>query len=221
MPDATNNLPPNWTHAGRVMRSVTHDVNNQLGAILAYAELIALAPERHTENVQMARDIVSAVRDSTTMLDTVAAIVAHDVVSIETINLPDLMTRVAYLFRFELDRGGSGIEVEFPRETCAFPGVRTRMVRALVHTLRHAAERALMSQPKGKVHARVSHDPMTLRVEIEKRGGGSSPVLPGFPEELLEAREHVRYHHGELTWKDSGVAVIEIPRDTRLIKPSV
>lgn len=212
-------LTPNWTHAGRVMRSVTHDVNNQLGAVLAYAELIALAPERHAETAQMAREIASAVRDSTIMLDTVAALVAHDSVTVETINLPDLLTRVIALFRFELDRGGSGIEVQFPREVCAFPGVRSRIVRALVHTLRHAANRALTAAPKAKVIARITHTPEDFRVEIETKGGGSVPVESAFPEALSEAREHLRYHHGHLNWSDP-VAVLEIPRDTRLIKPS-
>ena len=214
-----NDLQPNWTHAGRVMRSVSHDVNNQLGAVLAYAELIGLAPERHSDTVQMARDIVSAVRDSTNMLDTVATLVAHDIVTIETINLPDLLTRAVTLFRFELDRGGSGIEIQFPREVCAFPGVRTRMVRALVHTLRHAADRALIADPKGKVRASVTHTPAAFRVEIEKKGGGPSPMDLEFPKELTEARDHVRYHNGQLLWVN-GAAVMEIPRDTRLIKPS-
>lgn len=218
MPDP-GDLALNWTHAGRVMRSVTHDVNNQLGAVLAYAELIALAPERHAETSQMAREIASAVRDSTTMLDTVAALVAHDVVTVETINVPDLLTRVIALFRFEVDRGGSGIEVQFPREVCAFPGVRSRMVRAFVHTLRHAANRALSAQPKAKVIVRVSHTPEDFRIEFETRGGGTVPVESEFPEYLREAREHLRYHHGDLTWADP-VAVLEIPRDTRLIKPA-
>jgi len=220
MPDPINNLPPNWTHAGRVMRSVTHDVNNQLGAVLAYAELIALAPERHAETAQMARDIVSAVRDSTNLLDTVATLVAHDIATIETINLTEVLTRVANLFRFELDRGGSGIEVQFPREVCAFPGVRTRIVRALVHTLRHAADHALTSEPKGKVLVRVSHTPAAFRVEAEKKGGGPARIESDFPEALTEAREHLRYHRGDLVWNDAGVAVLEIPRDTGLIKPS-
>lgn len=218
MPDPAE-LTPNWTHAGRVMRSVTHDVNNQLGAVLAYAELIALAPERHAETAQMAREIASAVRDSTTMLDTVAALVAHDSVTVETINLPDLLTRVVALFRFELDRGGSGIEVQFPREVCAFPGVRSRMVRAFVHTLRHAANHALASQPKAKVIVRVTHTPVDFRVEIETKGGGNLPLVSVFPEVLSEARDHLHYHHGDLTWSDPA-AILEIPRDTRLIKPT-
>lgn len=200
------------------MRSVTHDVNNQLGAVLAYAELIALAPERHTDVIQMARDIVNAVRDSTNMLDTVAALVAHDIVTIETIHLTDLLTRVVTLFRFELDRGGSGIEIQFPREVCAFPGVRTRIVRALVHALRHAADRALAADPKGKVRASVTHTPTAFRVEVEKKGGGPSSMDLEFPKGLTEARDHVRYHNGQLVWAN-GIAVLEIPRDTRLIKP--
>jgi len=200
-------LHENWKHAGRLLRGTAHEVNNQLGAILAYADLIALSPGCSPEIAAMAKDIAGAVRAGAARIDTLAALVSEDLATVETIHLNDLLPRVATLFRFELDRGGPGIGVTLPESVCAFPGVRTRVVRAFMQAIRFALGAAPGGSGLGiRVHATSER----FVVEIGDCSG-SEPAL------LDEVRDHVEYHHGTLTL-ESRTLRIEFPRDTGLIR---
>jgi C4-dicarboxylate-specific signal transduction histidine kinase len=212
-----DHLLENWTHAGRVIRSVAHDINNHLGAILAYAQLIAAAPETRADARRMATEISIAARDSSVQLETLTALVSRDLSSVGTIYLNEVLVRVCALFRVELERGGSGIDLAMPETVCAFAGVRTRIVRALTHTLRHAADRVFVSQTPRRISLRLTCAGEGFRIEI--LGPALDPASCGeeFPQALAEAREHLRYHRGELMWVPPGCARLEVPRDTGLI----
>ncbi len=212
-PGAADRLADNWLHAGRLLRSVTHDVNNHFGAILAYAELIALAPGRMDDIATMAKDITAAVRESTAQLSVAAALVSDDLVTVETIHLNELLPRISRLFRFELDKGDAAIAFALPSEVCAFPGVRTRIVRALTHVIRHAADTMGPEENARRIRIRVTRSATGFTIEIE--GGSGSGELPV---SLAEANEHVRYHRGEMAWVRQGCIRIEIPQDTGVIK---
>ncbi|MCH7892107.1 MAG: bacillithiol biosynthesis cysteine-adding enzyme BshC, partial [Gemmatimonadetes bacterium] len=63
-----------YGQVGRCVNSVTHDVNNYLGAILAYAELVSLDPGTSEDSKRMLSDIVEAVRKSSGLMSTLTSI---------------------------------------------------------------------------------------------------------------------------------------------------
>ena len=58
-----------YAQIGRCVNSVTHDVNNYLGAIMAYAELIGLDAQLPDDSQRMIGEIVSAVRKSSDLIN--------------------------------------------------------------------------------------------------------------------------------------------------------
>ena len=206
-------LPDNWLLAGRALRGVTHGVNNHLGAILAYAELIALSPTASADIASMARGISAAVRESTAQLDTVAALVSEDLAAVETIHLNAALPHISNLFRFEIERAGLGLDLVLPDQVCAFPGVRTRIYRALSHVVRHAADAMNPQRNASKLRVRLTRTVGGFAIEVEGNSGSAE-----IPASLDEARAHIAYHHGRMTCPKPGTLRIEIPQDTGLIK---
>ena len=51
-----------YAQVGHCVSSVTHDVNNFLGAVLAYAELVGLEKNQTPEALRMLGEVMSAVR---------------------------------------------------------------------------------------------------------------------------------------------------------------
>ncbi len=207
-----------WILAGRSIRSFAHEVNNHLGAVLAYAELIAAHPESGAEARRMAVEISAAARDSAARLDVLTALVSSDLATVDTIHFNEMLLRLSTLFRFELERGGSGLEILIPKTVCAFAGVRARIVRALVHTLRHAADRALAARTSRKITLRLTRESDKFIIEITGPALDSAAGDMEFPGALAEAREHLRYHDGELRWAAPGSVRLEVPCDTGLVK---
>jgi len=188
-------------------------VNNHLGAILAYAELIALVPGCSPEVSVMAKGISAAVRQSSAPLDTLAALVSEDLVTVETINLNEGLSCVSELFRFDLGRAGFGLDVSLPATVCAFPGVRTRVYRAIAHVIRYTADTMESTRELRRVRIRLVRTPDGFAAEVF--GHSSTSELPAA---LDEARAHIAYHGGKLTSPTPGALRIEIPLETRLIK---
>ena len=202
----------NALHAGRVLRGAAHEINNYLGAILAYAELTAASRTVGEDDRRMAQESADAARQAAAVLGVVAAIVSSDLVTVEEISLKHIVAQVCSLFRIELERLGSGIEVLTPTPPCQIRGVRSRIVRAVVHSLRHLTDATKPIRPVCRVRVRLSSDETVYRLDIEsgaaqKSGGAAEPAGT-----LDEAREHLQYHHGELEILVAGHLRLTIPR---------
>jgi C4-dicarboxylate-specific signal transduction histidine kinase len=208
-------LPDNWTHAGRVLRSVAHNVNNHFGAIMAYAELIAAAPDAGDEAHRMAAEISKAVRSSSQLFGTMTSLVSDDLSSVDTIHLNELVSCIAAMFRFELERSGSRLDLALPGDACVIHGVRTSIVRALTHVVRRAADSAAEEPPSRRISLRLARAGDIFRIEIDCRASSEGDMPP----ELAEAREHLRFHRGDLEVVPPGTIRVNLPRVTGLLNP--
>ncbi len=63
-----------YSVVGRCVNSVTHDVNNTLGAIMAYAELLGMEPNLSGEGQRMTQEIVSGVRRCAGLIHTLTSV---------------------------------------------------------------------------------------------------------------------------------------------------
>lgn len=192
-------------------------MNNQLGAVLAFAELIALEVQDKPDLVRMLEDIAQAVEQSTDLLDTVAALVSRDDSAVERVDLSELIPHVVALFRHEWKRMRLDYDLATPTEPADLYGVRVRLVRALVRMLRFATL-CVESSPRARLDIALSSMNEAYIFRIRSTGGGSlaDSASPEFSDILTGARESAAYHGGSVEFEEDGSLAAKLPRATGL-----
>jgi signal transduction histidine kinase len=92
------------TYAGQFINSTTHDLNNALGAVMAYADLIQM-DSNDPETKRMAGEIVSASEKGAHLLEALTAIARPvDLVRSESASVPEVFKAIKLIFAYELKR---------------------------------------------------------------------------------------------------------------------
>jgi C4-dicarboxylate-specific signal transduction histidine kinase len=209
--DAQHWLRDNWTVAGRFVRDVTHDVNNQLGAVLAYAELLALETGGREEVRGMVSEITTAVQRASLLMDTLASVPSPDLTTVQSVDLSAIARDALLLFEREADRRHVQVVAALPEGGAEVRGVHARLSRTLVHTLCYAFDYLETSGQLVdlRVQMRAGLDDIAVRISGPGIGDSSSGAA------LAEANEHARHHRGSIVLAPGSVT-ITIPRETGL-----
>ena len=204
-------LTDNWTVAGRFVRDVTHDVNNQLGAVLAYAELLALEIGSREELRGMINEITTAVQRASVLMDTLASVASRDVTTVQSVDLSAVVRDALLLFEREADRRHIRLVVALPEGCAEVRGVHARISRILIHSLCHSFDRLETSEHSVDLKIQMREGLDDVAVRISGPGLGEA----GTGEGLAEANEHAKYHRGSIALAPGSVT-ITIPRKTGL-----
>ena len=215
---------------GRCVNSVVHDVNNYLGAIMSYAELISLDKDLGDESKRMANEIVGAVQKITKLAGTLTSIARRDFDNLHLCEPFSLVERVFDLCDYEMKvrrvsrtvttegRGGSIFLDE------------TRLMLAIMQLLRCSMDRVADCERKTiAVHLSGHDDRFEIAVRdsgpafssqeqavlFELSGGTLSDPHSGLG--LSLAREHARFHKGDLEYDVERGLVLTLPRDNGLV----
>lgn len=94
-----------YAQVGRCVNSVTHDVNNYLGAIMAYAELVGLDAGLADDSRRMLNEVVGAVKKSSDLVTALTDIARKEKPDVRVISPVQLMERVLDLRRYEMKVG--------------------------------------------------------------------------------------------------------------------
>ena len=86
---------------GRNINGLTHDINNFLGAIMAYAELIESQDNLSAESKRMIEEMLGAIEQSNRLLSTLTTISRKPGNRISSCDVIDVTCRVCDLFRYE------------------------------------------------------------------------------------------------------------------------
>jgi len=201
-------LARNWQLAGRFLRDVTHDVNNQMGAAMAHAELLGMSADdaRARESVH---EIVSAVERSSQVLDSLAAIVSRDEASVQRLDVASILRDCMALFRRERERSGVSIHFAGAQSQAMISGIQTCLSRLVLQVLCSAVDAAQSTPPPRQV--RVSFE--ANREEYLLRA-----TVPGAVHDdsaLSEAAQYADRHRGRLSVEGETITVM-LPVDTGL-----
>jgi len=142
-PSDTNGEAPDlrdFVRAARCIDGLTHDVNNKLGAIMAYAELIELEEGLSAETKGMLRDILACVQHGTDLLDTIADTLGRPPAKPVELDLCDLVRRMGELHSYELRQARIELEINYKGDCSPIRGLKGRISRALMIILRDAIE---------------------------------------------------------------------------------
>ncbi len=86
-----------YAQVGLCVNSVTHDINNYLGAILAYSELVDMSEDLSTESRRMLREIIEGVRRCTSVLSTLTVVARREKPAITVLDPARLLAQVVEL----------------------------------------------------------------------------------------------------------------------------
>ena len=215
---------PEYLYGAWCIGNVTHDVNNYLGAIMAYAELIAEEVEGSAEVQGMVQEMLGAVEKSAELLDTIAELLGTRETTTAALDVADLFRKLANLHAHDFKRARIVFELNVEGEGFAIPAIRRRLSRLFMLVLRDAIDR-LEPEARKSIRVKIHAEPDALRVvfrdsaervavipEPESAQGGNGRFEP-----LARAREHAECHGGELTCTGEEGIVLRLPRENGLL----
>lgn len=91
-----------YVHVGRCVSSITHEVNNYLGAIMAYAELVSLEEGLSKESKRMLDEVIGAVRKSSDLVGSLTDVARTARVDIRLMSPSKVAGRVLDIMRYDL-----------------------------------------------------------------------------------------------------------------------
>ena len=220
-----------YAQVGQCVNSVSHDINNLLGVILAYAELVSVDPSLSPESHRMVVEIVNAVRKAGVLVSTLNDVARKEKTDVRIIEPTQLAERALSLVQYTIRTQNVVLEKQFKQPLGNLAVDLPRMVMALVYLLINAFEAAQMAAEK-RMRFCVEEDGKGVRFTIWNAGeppdecvqqemfspffstkGGSHLGLG-----LSFAREIVHEHDGELIFNRDQGFVLRLPYCNRYIR---
>jgi signal transduction histidine kinase len=125
---------------GRLADSVTHDLNNMLGASVAYAELIGLEAGLRPESRRMLGEIVSSLLRGSELMASLTALTRADILRAAPFDAATLARQALLLAGYVLKRSKVSIETHIPEHDITVVGDAPRLQVALLHLINNARE---------------------------------------------------------------------------------
>lgn len=103
-----------YAEVGRCVSSVTHDINNILGAIMAYAELTRLDDGISEESRRMVNEIVNGVRRAGDLVTALTDLARKERRDLRVVDPARLLERLVNLRRFDIQKARIDFGLEAP-----------------------------------------------------------------------------------------------------------
>ena len=214
---------------GRCVNGVTHEINNYLGAIMAYAELLQLESSLSPEGRRMASEMVKAARACADLVSTFTGIARKDRPSASVASPQQVLEQVLGLRAYSLKVGRIAVERHFPETMLTLVIDLPRLTQALLYIVVNAEE--ALEQVEQKV-LRVTVKNTSDAVEIAVWNSGP-PVSEQDRERVFErfftgkgedhlglglpfARHVAQLHDGDLTYHPDTGFVLRLPQRNSL-----
>ncbi|GMW00132.1 MAG: hypothetical protein AMXMBFR84_12700 [Candidatus Hydrogenedentota bacterium] len=216
-----------YAQIGQCVSSVTHDVNNFLGAIMAYAELIAMDETLPAESTRMVGEILAAVRKASGLVNNLTDVSRRERPDIRVIEPAQCVERVLDLRRFDIRTNHITLETNYADNLHTFAVDLPKIELALLYVLTNAIEACLALKEGSRiVKISVSQDQESVTVAIWNSG---EPIGESTRESMFEpyfttksgehlglgltvARQFAGLHKGRLEYDPVRGFVFHIPR---------
>lgn len=160
---------------GRLADSVTHDLNNMLGASVAYAELIGLEPALGPEARRMLGEIVNSLMRGSELMAALTALTRADILRAAPFDAASLARQALQLTGYVLKRSRVNIEASIPDHDVTVVGDGPRIQVAVLHLLSNAREALeLTGDAERQLRLSVSHTEETVQFTVWNSG----PAIP-------------------------------------------
>jgi len=137
-----------YGEVGRCVNSVTHDANNALGVILAYAELVSMDGAIDGEAARMLKEIIAATRRASAQLGWLTGIARPAQASRSAVRLGAVVERAVSMRHYEAKRAGVEIAVDIaddlPEVSIEVPAIE----RAIIYLIANALDAVVDCETK-------------------------------------------------------------------------
>ncbi len=217
-----------YSQVGRCVNSVTHDVNNFLGVVLNYAELIDMDSDLSPESQRMVGEIVEGVRKCSNLLGVLTSIARKDKPNVSVVNPSKLVGDVLDLRRYDIRIN----QIQLDEELACQAAVTLDLPKfelALVYLISNAIDAVGDSTDR-----RIKVKMLDVGDAVELVVWNSGPVVP--PEQrdavfkpffttkdgdhlglgLAVAEAIAQYHGGQLIYDPDRGFIFRLPKESKL-----
>lgn len=221
-----------YAQVGKCVNGVTHDINNLLGAAMAYAELASFDERISPDTSRMLGQIVEGITKCSQLISSLTSIARRDRLDINLVSPDRLMDDVLTLRDYELKMKQIAVEKVYDPDIGAMlldlPKVKVALIYLLVN-----AQDAVSEKPDRRIRITINGLEEFVEFRIWDSGGGLSPehlesaFLPltsywGDGEHvglgLFAARQVAELHEGSLTYAPETGFCLRLKRDNGLSK---
>ncbi len=210
---------------GASVNGVAHDLNNFLGAIMAYAELIGLDTPLPDESRRMLDELLNAVKKSSNLVSNLTGIARPPKPALSPIDLSALIERVVSIRNYDFTSAGIALRTHLPEQPPTVVCDRSSLELALTYLLSNSLD-SLKEHGTGTTTIRLTADETHARISVSD---SQLPVPPEVAERMFEAfyttredghvglslyaaRKITDLHDGALVYDDTDGFTIAVPR---------
>jgi len=227
--DARERLLRVFRHAqvGRSVSSVTHDVNNYLGAIMAYAELAGMDPGIGPDTARMLGEVCNAVRKSSVLVASLTDVARKEKPDVRIMDPAQLAERVLDLRRYDLRVASVALDTRYDEKLPLLTINLPRLQLALMYLVSNAIE-ALDGQERKKLSVSIRKTDAGVEIALKDSAGAieeetrATMFEPFYTTKPLDhlglglpiARATVEDHGGSLVYAPETGFTISLPTRT-------
>ncbi|MBN2307934.1 MAG: HAMP domain-containing histidine kinase [Candidatus Hydrogenedentes bacterium] len=218
-----------YAQVGQCVSSVTHDVNNMLGAIMAYAELIGLEEGLSAEAARMITEIVGAVRNASGLVNNLTDIARKQRPDVRVVSPDKLVARVLDLRRYDTKVARINVSASLPEGLGTLTADLPMLQRALMFLIGNAIEAVAEADSR---HIRIAVTQSDDAYEFTV-SDSAPPIEEGLRARMFEpffttkgdphlgmglplAREAAEHHEGQLVYDADRGFVMRLPKANSL-----
>jgi two-component system NtrC family sensor kinase len=212
---------------GHCVSSVAHDINNHLGAMLAYAELVSLDEALSPDTHQMLGEMVSAVKKCSTLVSAFTAIARKDKPTASMVDPLRLVQQVIQIRSYSIKACQATLETDFPESVSSIIGDPPKLMQALIALVMNAEE-AVTGTADGIVRVSVRQVDSIIEIAVWNSGEPvpervrarafepfyTSKSGEHFGIGLAFAKAIVEGHNGTLAYEPDEGFVMRLPKET-------
>ncbi len=139
--------------AGLCISSVTHEINNYLGAIMAYAEMLQLETSPGEEIHKMLKKIIESVNHCSQLINGLNTISKQNEELVTLVEVPEIIDTVIMLRRYYLKLKSINIEKHISENLQPIVVSLPKFQLAIIHLLKNAEEN--LSNEDNNVHKKL------------------------------------------------------------------
>lgn len=168
---------------GRSVSSVTHDLNNYLGAIMAYAELASMVEGVTPDTKRMLGEVVGAVRKSSTLVASLTDVARKEKPDVRILDPIQLVERVLDLRRYDLRVSNIALTTQYDKELPLVAINLPRLQLALMYLVSNTIE-ALDGKDRKQLSVSVLRTDTGLVIAFKDSAG---PIAEELREPIFDA----------------------------------
>ncbi len=163
-----------YAQVGLCVNGVTHDINNLLGAAMAFAELASLDPNLSPDSLRMMGQIVDGVGKCSALIKSLTSIARRDRVDVNLASPEQVMREILQLRDYELKlsqiRLEHNLDIQVPSLPLDLPKVKLAFIYLMMN-----AEHALRGHDDRRLRVTAGPTEDGAYIEIWDSGGGLAP----------------------------------------------